>query len=153
MDSSATRGQPRSPSCELTSPSFMSAPAVNAGSCACWAITPSKALTYSRARRMSKASDTQCPSSLKTRTRAAESAIVPNSASCSPRRPTDTAPTGCTSHKPMSRPSRHTCSTTAAESATGVELAIANTAVNPPRAAAAVPVSTVSASSRPGSRR
>ena len=34
-----------------------------------------------------------------------------------------------------------------------VVLAIASTAVNPPRAAASVPDSTVSASSRPGSRK
>ena len=55
--------------------------------------------------------------------------------------------------QPASRPSRQTCSTTPAVSATGSVLAIAWTAVKPPRAAARVPDSTVSASSRPGSRR
>ena len=48
---------------------------------------------------------------------------------------------------------RQTCSTTPAVSATGSVFAIACTAVKPPIAAACVPVSTVSASSRPGSRR
>ena len=43
--------------------------------------------------------------------------------------PTVTAPTGCTSTSPASRPSRHTCSTTPAVSATGSVLAIAHTAV------------------------
>ena len=65
----------------------------------------------------------------------------------SPRRP------GRTSQCPYSLPNRQTCSTTPAVSATGSVFAIACTAVNPPRAAACVPDSTVSASSRPGSRR
>ena len=82
--SSATLGQPARPSRAETSPSFIWAPSVRRGSCACWAITPSKALTYSSARRISSGSLTQTPSSLKTRTRAAESAIAPSSASCSP---------------------------------------------------------------------
>ena len=64
-----------------------------------------------------------------------------------------TAPTGCTSQWPAARPSRQICSVTPAVSATGSVLAIACTAVNPPSAAAIVPVSMVSASSRPGSRR
>ena len=102
---------------------------------------------------MSVASDTHCPSSEKTRTRAAESAIAPSSASWLPRRPAVTAPTGRTSQCPAWRPSRQTCSTTPAVSATGSVLAIACTAVYPPSAAAAVPLATVSASSRPGSRR
>ena len=50
--------------------------------------------------------------------------------------PTVTAPTGCTSTEPASRPSRQTCSTTPAVSATGSVLAIAWTAVKPPSAAA-----------------
>ena len=123
------------------------------GSWACWATTPSNALTYSSARRISTASETHLPSSENTRTRAAESAIAPSSASRSPPSPTVTAPTGKTSQCPASRPSRQTCSTTPAVSATGSVLAIACTAVKPPSAAAWVPVSTVSASSRPGSRR
>jgi hypothetical protein len=127
--SSATAGQPVRPSRAATSPSFICAPAVSLGSSACWAITPSKALTYSRARRMSRGSATQLPSSEKTRTRAAESAIAPSSASCSPASPTVTAPTGCTSTRPASRPSRQTCSTTPAVSATGEVLAMAHTAV------------------------
>ncbi len=151
--SSATAGQPRSPSRPDSSPSFICASSVRRGSWACCAMTPSKALTYSRARRMSTASETHFPSSENTRTRAAESAIAPSSASRSPPRPTVTAPTGNTSQCPASRPSRQTCSTTPAVSATGSVLAIACTAVKPPSAAAWVPLSTVSASSRPGSRR
>ena len=79
--------------------------------------------------------------------------MAPSSASRSPLSPTVTAPTGTTSTSPASWPSRQTCSTTPAVSATGSVLAIACTAVKPPSAAARLPVSTVSASSRPGSRR
>ena len=151
--SSATAGQPASPRRPDSSPSFIWASSVRRGSWACWAITPSNALTYSSARRISSGSLTHFPSSEKTRTRAAESAIAPSSAIFSPARPTVTAPIGKTSQYPASRPSRQTCSTTPAVSATGSVLAIACTAVKPPSAAACVPVSTVSASSRPGSRR
>ena len=112
-----------------TSPSCIWAPSVSRGSSACWAMTPSNALTYSSARRISRGSATQCPSSEKIRTRAAESAIAPSSASRSPASPTVTAPIGCTSTRPASRPSRQTCSTTPAVSATGEVLAIAQTAV------------------------
>ena len=72
--------------------------------------------------------------------------MAPSSASRLPARPTVTAPTGCTSHRPAWRPSRQICSTTPAVSATGSVLAIACTAVKPPSAAAAVP-------RRPRSRR
>ena len=151
--SSATAGQPRSPNRPESSLSFICASSVSRGSCACCATTPSNALTYSSARRIITASETHLPSSENTRTRAAESAIAPSSARRWPPSPTVTAPTGKTSQCPASRPSRHTCSTTPAVSATGSVLAIACTAVKPPSAAARVPVSTVSASSRPGSRR
>ena len=97
---------------------------------------------------------THLPSSVKTLTRAAESAIAPSSARREPWRPDGDRPhRRTTSTRPASRPSRQTCSTTPAVSATGSVLAIACTAVKPPSAAARVPVSTVSASSRPGSRR
>src|ERR1022692_3204291 len=151
--SSATAGHPARPSFADMTPSLSCAPAVSLGSWACWATTPSNAFTYSRARRIRVASDTHCPSSEKTRTLAAESAIAPSSASWLPRRPAVTAPTGRTSQCPAWRPSLQTCSTTPAVSATGSVLAIACTAVYPPRAAAAVPLATVSASSLPGSRR
>src|ERR1700722_5506412 len=151
--SSATAGQPVSPRRPDISPSFSCAPSVSRGSCACCATTPSNAFTYSRARRISTASDTHRPSSENTRTRAAESAIAPSSARRVPPRPSVTAPTGCTSQCPACRPRRQICSTTPAVSATGSVLAIACTAVNPPSAAARVPDATVSASSRPGSRR
>ena len=95
--SSATAGQPCRPSRPESSPSFIWAPSVRRGSWACWAITPSNALTYSRARRIRTASETHLPSSEKTRTWAAESAIAPSSASWEPSSPTVTAPTGKTS--------------------------------------------------------
>ena len=151
--SSATAGQPASPSSAETTPSCIWAPSVSRGSWACWAMTPSNALTYSSARRMTTGSWTHLPSSENTRTCAADSAMAPSSASRSPSRPTVTAPTGRTSTQPASRPSRQTCSTTPAVSWVGVVLAIACTAVKPPIAAARVPERTVSASSRPGSRR
>ena len=78
--SSATAGQPRIPRTPDMVPSFIWASSVSRGSWACWATTPSKALTYSSARRISTASETQMPSSENTRTRAAESAIAPSSA-------------------------------------------------------------------------
>ena len=90
--SSAAAGQPVRPSRAERSPSCICAPTVSRGSSACWATTPSKAFTYSSARRMSAGSATQCPSSENTRTRAAESAIAPSSASRSPASPTVTAP-------------------------------------------------------------
>ena len=67
--SSATAGQPVSPSRVETSPSCICAPSVSRGSSACWAMIPSNALTYSSARRISCGSATQCPSSEKIRTR------------------------------------------------------------------------------------
>ena len=93
---------------------------------------------------MRSGSETQNPSSEKTRTRAREPAMAPSSASRSPCRPTVTAPMGCTVAKPAASPSASSCSTTPAVSATGAVFAIANTAVNPPAAAARVPVRIVS---------
>ena len=51
--SSATAGQPAARAAPESSPSFIWAPSVSRGSCACWAMTPSNALTYSSARRIS----------------------------------------------------------------------------------------------------
>ena len=116
-------------------------------------MTPLNFFTYSSARRITRGSKTQCPSSLKTRTRATESAIAPISARCSPSKPRVTAPIGNTSSKPVACPSRYTCSTTPAVSATGEVFAIALKAVKPPFTPAREPDSTVSASSLPGSRR
>ena len=146
-------GQPLRPSCEETIPSFICEPCVRRGSCACWAITPSNFFTYSSARRITRGSKTQCPSSLKTRTRAMESAIAPISARCSPSSPRVTAPIGNTSSRPAACPSRYTCSTTPAVSATGEVFAMALSAVKPPLTPAREPDSTVSASSLPGSRK
>ena len=108
---------------------------------------------YSKARRITNGSETQCPSSLKTLTCATESAIAPISERVCPFNPSVTAPIGNTSSKPAACPKRYTCSTTPAVSATGEVLAIADSAVNPPLAPARLPLRTVSASSRPGSRR
>lgn len=78
---------------------------------------------------MISGSFTQRPSSENIRTRAGDAAIIPISASFAPSRPTVTAPTGCTSTSPTSRPRRQTCSTTTGESATGSVFGIAKTAV------------------------
>ena len=102
MPASATAGQPGSPSRPETGPSSQQAsrPA-SRGSWACWATTPSNARTYSSARRISRPSATQCPSSEKTRVRAADRAIRPSSASSSPARPLLTAPIGTTCADPV----------------------------------------------------
>lgn len=99
---------------------------------------------------MSPLSCTPAPSSVKRRTPSA--AISPIGASCSPARSTVIAPEVRTSHGAV-RPSSSTWRTTAAESMAGVVLGMAKMAVYPPRAAPRAPVSTVSASSLPGSRR
>ena len=151
--SSAIAGQPGKPIRAETLPSFICALTVNLGSCACWAIIPLNVFTYSSALRIINGSETHLPSSLKIRTLAIESAIAPNSASCSPCKPFVTAPIGFTSTNPAALPSLNTCSTTPAVSATGLVLAIADMAVKPPATAAIEPVKTVSESSRPGSRR
>ena len=85
MTSSAMPGQPGSPSRPEISPSWQQAvgPA-SVGSWACWETTPPNALTYSSARRITRASCTHLPSSEKTRTRARDRAISPSSASSSP---------------------------------------------------------------------
>ncbi len=152
--SSAIPGHPGRPRRPESSPSWQHAvgPA-RSGSCECWEMTPPNARTYSSARRITRGSWTHLPSSEKTRTLARERAIRPSSASSSPARPRVTAPTGCTSTSPAVRPRSRTRSAASAVSVTGEVLAIASTAVNPPSAAAREPVSTVSASSRPGSRR
>ena len=62
-------------------------------------------------------------------------------------------PEGRTSHSPAAMPCRRTNSTTLTESCVGSVLGIATTHVYPPLAAAREPVSIVSASSLPGSRR
>ena len=116
----------------------------------CWATRAPRAPAYSSARRINEASCTPVPSSLNTLTPSA--AISAIGASTWPWRPTVMHPAGLTSqHAPFARSS--TWRTTAAESAGGLVLAIATTAVYPPRAAALAPLSIVSASSAPGSRR
>ena len=116
-------------------------------------MTPPNFFTYSSARRMTSGSLTQLPSSLNTRTCATESAIAPISAKTFPSSPCVTAPIGKTSRRPALLPSRYTCSTTPALSATGEVLAIAESATYPPLTPAREPERTVSESSLPGSRR
>ena len=94
--SSATAGHPARPSSDDSRPSFICAPMVRRGSCACWASTPPKPLMYSSARRISSGSDTHEPSSENTRTFAREVAIAPISDRCVPCSPCDTAPIGRT---------------------------------------------------------
>ena len=151
---SATGGQPGSPSRPEISPSWQhaSGPA-RVASWACCASTPSNGLTHSKARLIRLASITQCPSSENTETRARERCISPSSASSPPARFFVMAPIGNTWQLLATAPSASTCSAFSAVSVTGWVFAIAKTAVKPPRAAAREPDSTVSASSRPGSRR
>ena len=114
------RASPRAPAATRPRPSCACAPPVSRWSSACWAITTSSAVAYSSALRMISGSCTQRPSSENIRTCAGERAIVPSSAIRSPRSPTVTAPTGCTSTSPTSAPRRRTCSATTSVSTTGV---------------------------------
>ena len=82
--SSATAGQPARPSRPESSPSFICAPSVSRGSWACWAIDAVERLDVLQRAAHQHRVATHLPSSEKTRTRAAESAIAPSSASCSP---------------------------------------------------------------------
>ena len=133
-------------------PSCMCPPPARVSSSACCATTaPGSDAAYSSARRITPALATQEPSSVKMRTPSAYSS--PIGASCSPARPTVMQPDDTTSHSPAAAPVASTELTTAASSSAGRVLGMATTAVNPPRAAARVPVSMVSASSSPGSRR
>ena len=109
------------------------------------------ALAYSRARRISVASCTAAPSSLKPTHPAA--ARSPSSASSLPARPLLTAPIGSTRTCARAAASRSTYSTIERLSIAGSVFGIAHTVVKPPRAAARVPDSMSSLYSRPGSRR
>ncbi len=150
ISSSASAGCPLRPRRDETKPSCMHVPCDNEVTSQCWArMTPSPP-AYSSARRISASSCTPLPSSVNSETpRAAISAIGANR---SPARSTVIAPEVCTAHG-ADRPSSSTSRTTSAESIVGVVLGMANTAVNPPRAAARPPLSIVSASSLPGWRR
>ena len=106
-----------------------SAAAALGGYTAVFAMANTNPVAYSRARRMTSGSCTQMPSSENIRTWAAPAAIMPISVNCAPARPMVTAPTGCTSTSPTCWPRCHTWSVTTGLSATGLVLAIANTAV------------------------
>ena len=95
---------------------------------------------------------TGAPSSEKPSTPA--SASSPMAESCSPARPADTAPKARTSTgEPPARAAERMRSRTPGSSSAGWVLGISATVVKPPWAAAAEPVATVSASSKPGSRK
>ena len=96
---------------------------------------------------MSWLSCTPEPSSVNSRTPSSASSAIGES--CSPARPMDMAAAGWTSQSALA-PRSCTSRTTEALSIVGVVFGMATTAVKPPSAAHRLPVSTVSASSRPG---
>ncbi len=151
MIASPAPGAPRSPSIVATGPSFMDAPWASVGSSQ-WSITVrSKAFAYSRARRIMRALAIGRPSS-ETATQPA-SRRSPYSASSSPFDPRVMAPMGQTRTAPSRAAASRIARVMPAWSFTGSVFGIAHTAVNPPAAAARVPVAIVSLSSRPGCRK
>ena len=102
ISSSASAGQPGSPSSLQHRPSCITAPAVRRATSQCWASTMSRPSEYSIARRISSGSCTPLPSSVKIRTPASTSSA--NGASASPARPIVMHPAGSTSHSPAASP-------------------------------------------------
>ena len=100
---------------------------------------------------MTLGSATGWPSSLNPMAPACASSHI--SASSFPLLPLVTQPMGSTLTVPSWRAFSRTKSTVARVSIVGSVLGMAQTVVNPPRAAAAVPVAMVSLYSKPGSRR
>ena len=80
-------------------------------------------------------------------------AMSASGANATPARPTVMQPLGATSTKPARRPCARTNSMMGMESCAGVVFGIATSAVYPPFAPARLPVSIVSESSLPGSRK
>ena len=102
-------------------------PRASCGSSQCWAsMAPGRARAYSRARRMRPASATQVPSSVKIRTPRPWSS--PRGASSSPARALVMQAEEYTLQGAL-RPTRNTCSTTAAVSIGGLVLGMATRAV------------------------
>ena len=151
INSSAIEGQPGTPRCEQHDPSCITAPSVSLLTSQCCARTIPSSREYSSARRINSGSCTPLPSSVKIRTPAPAS--DENGASVVPARPTVMQPEGTTSTRPAFCPCALTNSTTMTLSWAGSVFGMATTAVYPPMAAARLPVSIVSASSLPGSRR
>ena len=151
ISSSAIDGHPGRPSRLQHDPSCITAPSVRRATSQCWASVMPSPPEYSNARRMRSGSCTPLPSSVKIRTPIAASSA--NGASWVPFRPTVIAAAGSTSHSPARAACCRTKSTTSTQSCVGSVFGIATIAVKPPRAAARLPVSIVSASSLPGSRR
>src|ERR1051325_1746971 len=149
--SSAAEGIPLRPSRAEISPSCIAPPRASERSSQWSATAIPKVCAYSSAVRMRRLEATGFPSSLTATAPASTSS--PNSVSCSPFWPIDTAAIGETRAFPARAAWRSTKPTVAWLSVTGSVLGIAQTAVNPPAAAAIAPVAIVSACSKPGSRR
>src|SRR5882672_4206844 len=148
---SAASGIPLRPMRVETQPSCMTPDPFRSGSSACWITGILSSRVSSSARRMISAFRTGFPSSeIATAPASTRSSI---SVSCSPSWPRVTAAIGKTRARPTSRARRTTYSTRGRSSRGGSVFGMQATAVNPPRAAARVPVSIVSFSSWPGSRR
>src|SRR6266850_6055272 len=148
---SAASGIPLRPMRVETQPSCMTPPPLRSGSSACWITGILSSRVSSSARRMISAFRTGFPSSeIATAPASTRSSI---SVSCSPSWPRVTAAIGKTRARPISRARRTTYSILGRSSRGGSVFGMQATAVNPPRTAARVPVSMVSFSSWPGSRR
>ncbi len=148
---SASEGIPVRPSRADTAPSCMWPPAASEGSSSWQTIGVPRSLAYSSARRMTAAVPTGRPSSLNATAPAAASACI--SARRSPAWPSVTAAIGSTRQCATfcARASSHSIHST--RSMTGFVFGMQAIEVNPPAAAAAVPVATVSFALCPGSRR
>ena len=148
---SASAGAEGSPSSLAASPACATALPITTGSSECWLSgRPSRADSTSAAR-MTSSSATAEPSSLSSATPAAASPL--RSASSRPARPTVIVPMGRTRTLAPDAALRFTDSINSGESRGGSVLGMAQTVVNPPLAAARVPLSMVSLCSCPGSRR
>src|SRR6266404_3921390 len=148
---SAAAGIPRNPSRVEVTPSRITAPAASETSSACSITGRFSDRQYSITCRASLAVPIGFPSS-ETPTIPA-SFIAAISAIASPLLPTDAAPIGHTRTLPWAFVRSTINRVTDALSFTGFVFGIQQTAVNPPRAAARVPLSIVSEDSWPGSRR
>src|SRR5439155_11878793 len=132
-------------------PSCMTPSPFRSGSSACWITGTPRRRVSSSARRMISAFRTGFPSSDAATAPASTRSSI--SVSVSPIWPRVTAATGKTRACPDSRARRITYSIRGRSSSGGTVLGMHATAVKPPRAAARVPVSIVSFSSWPGSRK
>ena len=139
--SSAAEGIPGMPSFRAVHPSWAAPPPVRTGSSEWERMRYPKGRTYSIARRKRREFPTGFPSS--------ENATAPASANSeksvisAPASPRVTAATGKTFAHPSLRAFSMMCRVTSGESLIGFVLAMQTTEVNPPAAAARVPVSDI----------